>query len=785
MAKFCNKCNKKIGFFENVYDGLCLQCYNIEIENERKKKEEKNIKIEEEVKRINREKRLEELRLIKENSIKEKIKMKSTYELLKTQINNDVNLYWIYINMEKSLERLSFETKDNNDHSAIFNISDLESELENKAYKEDKSIFLETVCKYLSNTKETYNIIDVKEAFKNKKIFVEIVNKYSKPQNNDEWQATYNYYSTNETYDSKDELDALLSECIAKSNEYISSFFYGLDRKMDFDSQKTYHTFNTILISAIKSNFKYKYNLFNIVQLYCYSYIFCYIFAILKKTFKINDELYSIFKKLISKQDLDNDYIFSKLYPMYINIYNNMFDEILEKNEFRILLNAERKRNMFLEFGKECSFIYISNAKLLEYKSKIKELNNKINKKFSEYSLENIEELKSEIIEIFNNIDFEYFTEITKIISIYPSYEEGLYTEIIISLGNYIPEQLYFYFLYNKDKYANNIKKRYSKIIAEKERDRYLKDNYDLEDNIVEDKYSYNNIQNGYEFEEYVANIYRKLGYSIEEVTKKSGDQGADVVAFNEEEKIVIQVKYYSNPVGNSAVQEVVASIGYYNAQRGIVVTNSTFTKSAIELANSNSIELVDGDKLDEIKSNILNTSSNNENGVTYDIFIKEDMEELYRKLLDGKEDIFSFETDIKLYCNIFYESFKSIFSHFEQIKDNVVINNLIEVIEEHYIKIYEYEYDNEILSKLVKDMIGGLHLKFLVESMEENNKEYFGNSNDAEKLLLVYALTYNNEFDSMNNLDYLKSIINLSGFNVDEETLIENIDYIHKETNN
>lgn len=35
----------------------------------------------------------------------------------------------------------------------------------------------------------------------------------------------------------------------------------------------------------------------------------------------------------------------------------------------------------------------------------------------------------------------------------------------------------------------------------------------------------YSNVQNGYEFEEYVANLYRKLGYTIEEVTKKSGDQ--------------------------------------------------------------------------------------------------------------------------------------------------------------------------------------------------------------------------------------------------------------------
>ena len=116
----------------------------------------------------------------------------------------------------------------------------------------------------------------------------------------------------------------------------------------------------------------------------------------------------------------------------------------------------------------------------------------------------------------------------------------------------------------------------------------------------------YSNIQNGYEFEEYVANLYKKLGYRIEEVTKKSGDQGADVIAYKDNVKYVIQVKFYSNPVGNKAVQEVVASIGMYKADKGIVVTNSTFTSSAVGLANANNIELVDGEKIEEFKRIII-----------------------------------------------------------------------------------------------------------------------------------------------------------------------------------
>ena len=109
-----------------------------------------------------------------------------------------------------------------------------------------------------------------------------------------------------------------------------------------------------------------------------------------------------------------------------------------------------------------------------------------------------------------------------------------------------------------------------------------------------------NNIENGFAFEEYVANLYKNLGYTIEEVTKKSGDQGADVIAYKDNLKYVIQAKYYTGAVGNKAVQEVVASMSLYKADKGIVITNSSFTMAAMELAVANKIELVDGEKIEQ-----------------------------------------------------------------------------------------------------------------------------------------------------------------------------------------
>lgn len=104
----------------------------------------------------------------------------------------------------------------------------------------------------------------------------------------------------------------------------------------------------------------------------------------------------------------------------------------------------------------------------------------------------------------------------------------------------------------------------------------------------------------GYEFEEFLKNLFVKMGY-IAKNTSLSGDQGADLIIEKFGEKTVVQAKRYAEKVGNKAIQEVVASIAHYNAKKGIVVTNCVFTNSAIELANSNNVNLIDRTKLHEL----------------------------------------------------------------------------------------------------------------------------------------------------------------------------------------
>lgn len=114
-------------------------------------------------------------------------------------------------------------------------------------------------------------------------------------------------------------------------------------------------------------------------------------------------------------------------------------------------------------------------------------------------------------------------------------------------------------------------------------------------------KYTINDVDlmTGTEFEEFVCLLFKKMGYSSQ-VTKQSGDQGIDVIAIRNGNKIGIQAKCYSNTVGNSAVQEAVAGKKYYNCDKILVVTNNYFTPAAIDLACSNNVILWNRDMLKE-----------------------------------------------------------------------------------------------------------------------------------------------------------------------------------------
>ena len=102
----------------------------------------------------------------------------------------------------------------------------------------------------------------------------------------------------------------------------------------------------------------------------------------------------------------------------------------------------------------------------------------------------------------------------------------------------------------------------------------------------------------GIEFEQYVYEILKRLGYKHLRLTRQSGDYGVDILASYRGVRYAFQCKYYSKPVGVSAIQQAYSGCEYYDYDEAVVVTNQTFTRQAYALAKNNGVILWDGEKL-------------------------------------------------------------------------------------------------------------------------------------------------------------------------------------------
>jgi hypothetical protein len=102
----------------------------------------------------------------------------------------------------------------------------------------------------------------------------------------------------------------------------------------------------------------------------------------------------------------------------------------------------------------------------------------------------------------------------------------------------------------------------------------------------------------GLDFEAWLARLLRDAGIPGVRITQASRDQGADLVITTGERKIVMQAKQYQDTIGNSAVQQAHGALSYYGATEAWVVTTSSFSKDAIDLAYRTGVRLVPGNQL-------------------------------------------------------------------------------------------------------------------------------------------------------------------------------------------
>lgn len=105
----------------------------------------------------------------------------------------------------------------------------------------------------------------------------------------------------------------------------------------------------------------------------------------------------------------------------------------------------------------------------------------------------------------------------------------------------------------------------------------------------------------GHDFEYYCADLLMANGFIEVEVTKGSGDFGADILAERDGVTYAVQCKCYDKPIGVKAVQEVYAGRDFYGRMVGVVMTNQYFTQPAVELAQKLNIMLWDRGYLDSM----------------------------------------------------------------------------------------------------------------------------------------------------------------------------------------
>jgi hypothetical protein len=104
----------------------------------------------------------------------------------------------------------------------------------------------------------------------------------------------------------------------------------------------------------------------------------------------------------------------------------------------------------------------------------------------------------------------------------------------------------------------------------------------------------------GLEFERFLLRLLTKMDYRELQLTPVN-DQGGDLVGVSPEGlRTVVQAKRWKNTLGIGVVQELLGAMLRYDCEHGLIITNSTFTDSARELAAKDSrINLCDGSWLD------------------------------------------------------------------------------------------------------------------------------------------------------------------------------------------
>ncbi len=104
-----------------------------------------------------------------------------------------------------------------------------------------------------------------------------------------------------------------------------------------------------------------------------------------------------------------------------------------------------------------------------------------------------------------------------------------------------------------------------------------------------------------YEFEQYVARLFRRKGYSVN-LRGRSGDHGVDLLVRQPGgKKAIVQCKRYRKSVGPDVVRELYGTLIHERVSHAFLVTTADISDSAREWAQGKPMTLIDGRALAHI----------------------------------------------------------------------------------------------------------------------------------------------------------------------------------------
>lgn len=271
---------------------------------------------------------------------------------------------------------------------------------------------------------------------------------------------------------------------------------------------------------------------------------------------------------------------------MYLSTQAEKLIQKFIEHHFRDLNSEKVKAGLpDFEHRPERIFEEIRSLKLLVEKNQYSKVNPK---KFAEYILRELAAAEYQMLE--KRISVEKVGAQDKIARVILDYFGDDYMLKKDVIKQYMKSKFYFATEKSLFKYMDGIKEemKLERLESKLKGKKSSPGRTDIEDL---DKMT------GVQFEDFLKRFFETRGFKVK-TTKASNDQGCDLVLQKLGEKTSVQARRYTGTIGNDAIQQVVASLKFYDCERALVITTSKFTKAAEKLAEANHVELWDREVL-------------------------------------------------------------------------------------------------------------------------------------------------------------------------------------------